>query len=77
MGDKNPMAERLQINDLPDEAMISIYREKAPYERLAIAFELWAFARSLVKSGLKTCHPDWPESAIENETAKRMLNAAE
>jgi hypothetical protein len=71
------MANKLSLYDLPDETMISIYKEKTPQERLEIAFGLWSFARSLVKAGLETLHPDWPEVAIEAETAKRMLNAAE
>jgi hypothetical protein len=71
------MAEEIRISEVPDEAMIPIYKSKAPYERLEIAFALWTFARSLVKDGLKSLHPDWSERQIEEETAKRMLNAAE
>jgi len=70
------MTAKLPAADLPDETMISIYKGKAPHERLEISFGLWSFARSLVKAGLKTFHPDWSEQAIEEETAKRMLNAA-
>jgi len=65
------------FSELPDEAMISIYKDKEPYQRLEIAFGLWAFARSLVKDGLRSIHPDWPESLLDAETAKRMLHAAE
>jgi len=71
------MANKPSMSDLPDETMISIYKEKTPQERLEISFGLWSFARSLVKAGLKTLHPDWTEQSIEEETAKRMLNAAE
>jgi hypothetical protein len=71
------MADQLPIADLPDESMISIYKGKTPQQRLEISFELWSFARSLVKAGLETIHPDWPDQALEEETAKRMLNAAE
>lgn len=71
------MFDQFPLSDLPDEAMISIYKEKTPQQRLEISFGLWSFARSLVKAGLETLHPDWPEQAIEEETAKRMLNAAE
>jgi len=71
------MVEHMPFSDLPDEAMISIYREKTPQQRLEIAFNLWTFARSLVKAGLKSLHPEWTEPALEQETAKRMLNAAE
>lgn len=70
------MADKLPVVDLPDETMISIYKEKTPQQRLEISFGLWSFARSLVKASLKTFHPDWSEQAIEEETAKRMLNAA-
>jgi hypothetical protein len=71
------MADSSPVSDLPDETMISIYKAKTPQQRLEIAFGLWSFARSLVKTGLETLHPDWPEQAIEEETAKRMLNAAD
>jgi hypothetical protein len=71
------MAKKLLISDLPDETMISIYKGKTPQQRLAISFGLWSFARSLVKAGLEALHPDWPEQAIEEETEKRMLNAAD
>ncbi|MDP2915587.1 MAG: hypothetical protein Q8O91_09070 [Candidatus Aminicenantes bacterium] len=71
------MFDQFPLSDLPDETMISIYKEKTPQQRLEISFGLWSFARSLVKAGLETLHPDWPEQAIEEETAKRMLNAAE
>ena len=71
------MAKKFLISDLPDETMISIYKGKTPQQRLEISFGLWSFARSLVKAGLETLHPDWSELSIEEETAKRMLNAAE
>jgi len=71
------MAKKFLISDLPDETMISIYKEKTQQQRLEISFGLWSFARSLVKTGLETLHPDWPKQAIEKETAKRMLNAAD
>ena len=71
------MADQLPIADLPDETMISIYKGKTPQQRLEISFGLWSFARSLVKAGLETLHPDWSDQALEEETAKRMLNAAE
>ena len=71
------MAKKLPVSDLPDEIMISIYKGKTPEQRLEISFGLWSFARSLLKANLKSIHPDWPEQAVEEETAKRMLNAAE
>lgn len=71
------MAQDNGFTDLPDEAMIPYYRSKAPYQRLEIAFALWSFARSLVKGGLKTQHPDWPGRKIEEETSRRMLHAAD
>jgi len=71
------MAQDIRFTDLPDEAMILVYKSKAPHQRLEIAFSLWTFARSLVKSGLKAQHPDWPEKRIEEETSLRMLHAAD
>lgn len=71
------MTDKIPAIELPDEAMISIYKAKTPQQRLEISFQLWSFARSVVKAGLKSLHPDWPEKTLEEETAKRMLNAAE
>ena len=71
------MAQDTAFTDLPDEAMILVYRSKTPHQRLEIAFSLWTFARTLVKSGLKTQHPDWPETKIEEEASLRMLHAAD
>ena len=71
------MANDVELNDFPDEAMILVYKSKPPHQRLEIAFALWTFARSLTKSGLKMRHPDWPEKRIEEETANRMLHAPE
>jgi hypothetical protein len=71
------MAQEVRFSDLPDEAMINIYKNKAPYQRLEIAFALWTFARSLVRGGLRAKHPDWSEREIEDETSRRMLHAAQ
>jgi len=71
------MTDKWPVADLPDETMISIYKGKTPQQRLEISFGLWSFARSPVKTGLETIHPDWPDQTLEEEIAKRMLNAAE
>ena len=71
------MSKKVMKSDLPDETMISIYKEKSPQQRLEISFGLWSFARALLKANLRSIHPDWPEQAVEKEAAKRMLNAAE
>jgi hypothetical protein len=65
------------VGDLPDEAMVPVYKEMTPYQRLEISFALWSFARSIVKAGLAALHPDWSDQAIEDAAAKRMLNGAE
>jgi hypothetical protein len=71
------MAEEVEFTDSPDEAMILVYKSKTPYQRLEIAFALWAFARSLIKSGLRTRHQEWSERELEEETARGMLHPAD
>jgi len=70
------MTPDIQFTDLPDEAMVLIYKSKAPHQRLEIAFSLWTFARSLVKCGVRMNHPDWSEREIEEATSRRMLEAS-
>ena len=41
-------------------------------EQIAIGFEMWEFARTLILNALRSEHPDWSDERILEETARRM-----
>jgi hypothetical protein len=55
-----------------DDIMVRILREKTPQQRLAIAFSLWTSAKKQLLNYLRTEHPDWSDSKIQKEVAKRL-----
>ncbi len=75
---KNPILMRLESQNLEnlDDAMVAIYRNKSPLERLRIAFGLWSLAKSILVNTLRSLHPDWNEKKIQKEAAKRISHGA-
>jgi len=59
-----------------DDAIVSIYRNKRPFERLRIAFGLWSLAKSVLVNSLRSLHPDWEEKKIQEEAARRISHGA-
>jgi len=55
-----------------DDTMAKILREKTPQQRLAIAFSLWTSAKKQLSNYLRAEHPDWSDSMIKKEVAKRL-----
>jgi hypothetical protein len=55
-----------------DDIMVRILRKKTPQQRLAIAFSLWASAKKQLSNYLRAEHPDWSDSKIQKEVAKRL-----
>jgi hypothetical protein len=51
-------------------------RAKTPAQRLALAWEANRFARELIATALANQHPDWTQSEIQAEVARRMLGGA-
>ncbi len=62
--------------EIIDDIMARILREKTPQQRLAIAFTLWTSARKQLLNYLRTEHPDWTDSMIQKEVAKRLSHGA-
>ena len=62
--------------EVVDDAMAAVLREKTEAQRLQIAFDLWAFARSVILQRVGAEHPDWNPAAVERETARRMSHGA-
>lgn len=58
-----------------DDAMAEILRRKTGAERLAIANDMFVSVRSMLRSHVRCQHPDWTDSEVNRETARRMLSA--
>jgi len=58
--------------EIIDDVMAGILREKTPQQRLAIAFSLWTSAKKQLLNYLRVEHPDWSDSMIQKEVAKRL-----
>jgi hypothetical protein len=59
-----------------DDTTTAIYKSKTPVERLNIAFGLWRSAVIILTSSLRSLHPDWDETRVQNEVARRMSHGA-
>jgi hypothetical protein len=64
-----------QIEVIDDE-MAKVLREKPPSERIAIGFSMWKEAQQMLKSHLKSLHPDWSPEMINREVARRLSHGA-
>ena len=69
--DLNLIASRQRI-DVVDEAMAAILRKKTPAERLEIGFEMWRFARDMIRENVKAEHPQWSQSDVDRLVARRL-----
>lgn len=59
-----------------DEQMAEVYRQKTGAERLAIASDMYASARRMLISHLRSTNPDWTEEQILREAARRLSHGA-
>ena len=66
------MRSNVRAPETLDDRMAAVYREKTPGERLRIAFGLWSSARTMLVRILRDRHPDWDETMIQKEAARRM-----
>jgi hypothetical protein len=58
--------------EIIDDRMATVFREKTPQQRLAIAFSLWTSAKKHLTNYLRSEHPEWDEVKIRKEVAKRL-----
>jgi len=70
------MKPREQAFDVIDDAMVDILRQKSARERLEIAFEMWRFARNMIRENVLAEHPDWEEAEVERLVARRLSHGA-
>ncbi len=62
--------------EVVDRESAAILAAKSPAERVSMVFEAYRTARMLAAAGVRYLHPDWNESQIESEVARRMMYAA-
>ncbi len=58
--------------EIIDDLMAEILRKKTPQQRLTIAFSIWISAKKCITNYLRSEHPDWDDSRIQKEVAKRL-----
>lgn len=68
----------LQLNstEVVDDNVAAILRAKSPAERIQMAAEANDMARLLIVGAIRATHSDWSDERVQEELAKRMLNAA-
>lgn len=62
--------------EVMDDRMAEILRQKTGAERLAIANGMYASARRMLISHLRTTHPDWSDEQVMHEAARRLSHGA-
>lgn len=69
------MSRRFTDEILSDE-LAAVLRAKTPAERLAMAFEMWRFARELIERTARRQHPEWSEEELRMHVSARMSHGA-
>ena len=62
--------------ELLDPAMVEVFRAKTPAERMAMIGECNETMRLRLQGHLRTVHPDWDDSQLQREIARRMYREA-
>jgi len=58
--------------EIIDDLMAKVFKEKTPQQRLAIAFGMWTSAKKQMTNYLRSQHPEWDETMLKKEVAKRL-----
>lgn len=59
-----------------DDDTAAMLRAKTGAERLAIASRMYAYARRTILLRIRSEHPDWQESQVIREAARRLSHGA-
>ncbi len=59
-----------------DDQMAAVLRQKTGAERLAIANGLFLSARRMLTSQLRAEHPDWSDTQIARDVARRLAHGS-
>lgn len=75
---KHMTSRSLQIEpDALDDRVAESLRRMTPGERIQLAADANDTARILAAAGIRYLHPNWSEQQVQQEVARRMLNAAD
>ena len=55
-----------------DKAMVEVLRRKTPTERVQMAMAASRTVRLIVEGSVRTRHPDWPDTRVQAQVARRM-----
>jgi len=59
-----------------DDATAELLRRQSGMESLATAFEMFEFATRVLTCSVREQHPDWDESSVSQEVARRLHGEA-
>jgi hypothetical protein len=59
-----------------DDQIVAVLKTKKPQQRLAIAFDMWSFAKKQLTSYLRDMHNDWSDEKIHQEVVRRLSHGA-
>jgi hypothetical protein len=62
--------------EMVDDVMAEVLRCKTTAQRIQIGFGLWTSARNMLLSHLRNSNPEWDETRLNREVAKRMSHGA-
>ena len=62
--------------EVVDDVVAEILSQKTPAERIRIGFGLWISARNMLMTHLKKTHPEWDNSKLSQEVARRLSHGA-
>ena len=62
--------------EVVDDAVAEALRRKTPAERVEMALAANRLMRLRIEGHLRTLHPDWTQTAVQAEIARRMLGGA-
>jgi len=74
--DKNSIPANMNRIEAVDDVIGQILKQKSPLERLEISFGLWRSARKQLFFYLRSLHPDWDDTKIQEEVVKRISHGA-
>lgn len=58
--------------ELMDAAMVEVYRQKTPAQRIAICDSMWRFAEQVTRAGIRNQYPEWSHEQVEQEAVRRL-----
>ena len=59
--------------EVVDDAMAEVYRRATPAQRVEMAFAANRFVRQCIAGHMRELHPDWDNTQIQAEVARKML----